>query len=159
MLPIASEYYPPIELDYLEDLLALTKAQISHLIGGNEIKTKKIGNIVYVSNYSLSSFMDKVPKNREKMEERIIKRKIMEAKEDKVLKYAHYINMMRRSNKEWYKKFIAMKDLEFNDKISFTLNSRIDVGFSFEEISLDLTDEEMNKITSDVKKMNLWVFE
>jgi len=159
MSVVTSEYYPPLELEYLEDLLGLSKTEVSHLVGGNEIKTKKMGNKIYVSNHSLNAFMDKVPKDRKEMEKRIIDRKVVELKEDKILLYAHYIKIMRNSNKKWFKRLMKLKSIEYSDKLSFTLNSRIDYGFEFEEISLEITDEEMEKIISDVKKMDLWVFD
>ena len=104
MSVVTSEYYPPLDLEYLEDLLGISKTKVSHLVGNNDIKTKKMGNKIYVSNYSLNLFMDKVPKDRKEMEKRIIDRKIIELKEDKILQYAHYIKMMRNSNKNWFKR-------------------------------------------------------
>jgi len=148
MSVVTSEYYPPLDLEYLEDLLGISKTKVSHLVGNNDIKTKKMGNKIYVSNYSLNLFMDKVPKDRKEMEKRIIDRKIIELKEDKILQYAHYIKMMRNSNKNWFKRLFTMKSMEYSDKLSFTLNSRIDYGFEFEEISLEISDEEVEKIVS-----------
>jgi len=159
MSVVTSEYYPPLELEYLEDLLGLSKTEVSHLVGGNEIKTKKMGNKIYVSNHSLQSFMSKVPMDRKKIQKRIIDRKVMELKEDKILLQAYFIKIMRNSNKNWFKRLMKMKSMEYSDKLSFTLNSRIDYGFEFDEISLEISDEEVEKIVSDVKSMNLWVFE
>jgi len=159
MTPITSEYYPPLDLDYLEDLLGLSRSYVLNLVTDDEIKTKKMGNKIFVSNYSLNAFMDKVPKDRNEMERRIIKKQINEIKEKKILTYAYFIKRMRKSNKEFTKLLNKKKELEFSQKISFKLNSRIDTDNEIENISLDIPYSEIKKIILEVKKMDLWVFD
>jgi len=159
MPPITSEYYPPLDLDYLEDLLDISRSNILNIVADGEIKTKKMGNKIFVSNYSLNAFMDRVPTNRKEMERRVVKKYINEWKENKILTYAYLIRTMRRSNKEFTKLLNKKKELEFSQKVSFQLNSRVDTDNEIENISLDIPYSEIKKIILEVREMDLWVFD
>ena len=158
MPPITSEFYPPLDLDYLEDLLGLSRSYVLNLVAGNEIKTKKIGNKIFVSNYSLHAFMDKVPKDNKEMEKRIIKKKINSLREDMIIHSANIIEQMRRSNHNFYKRFYLQKKAEFSDRLSVTLNDRVDIDNEY-KISFNIPYSEIKKIIIEVRRMNLWVFD
>lgn len=159
MPPITSEYYPPLDLNYLEDLLGLSRSYVLNLVAEDEIKTKKMGNKIFVSNYSLNAFMDKMPKDRKEMERRIVKKKIIQLKEEKVLTYADFIKKMRKSNNQIFKVFNKKKEIEFSQTINITLSSRIDTVNEIENISLDIPYSEIKKLILEVRDMDLWIFD
>lgn len=158
MSPILSEYYPPLELDCLEDLLGMNKSTVLNLVANDEIKTKKMGNKIFVSNYSLNSFMDKVPKNRKEIAKRVVRRHINELKEDKILTYANLIQKMRKSNKGFSKLLHSKIKVQFSENISFKLNSRINSDNEIENISLDIPYSKIKSIILKVRDIDLWIF-
>jgi len=158
MPPVPSEFYPLLDLDYIEELLELSKSYVSNLVKSGAIKTKKIGNKTYVSNHYLNAFMDKVPKDRKDMEKKIIKKKINTLREDMILQSAHVINRMRKSNHNFYKRFYLHEKADTPERLSVLLNDRVSIDSEY-ELSLDIAYSEIKKIIIEVKKMDLWVFD
>lgn len=158
MPPVPSEFYPVLDLDYLVELLELSPAYIMNLVKSGEIKTKRIGNKTLVSNHYLNAFMDKVPKNRKEMEKRIIKKKINTLREDMILQSANIIKQMRKSNHNFYKKFYLHHKADTSERLSVSLNDRVNIDSEY-ELSLDISYSEIKKIILEVRRMELWVFD
>jgi len=158
MPPIQSEFYPLLDLDYIEELLELSKSYVANLVKSGAIKTKKIGNKTFVSNHYLHAFMDKVPKDRKDMEKKIIKKKINTLREDMILQSANVIKRMRKSNHNFYKRFYLHEKADTSDRLSVLLNDRVSIDAEY-ELSLDISYSEIKKIIIEVRRMDLWVFD
>ncbi len=158
MPPVPSEFYPLLDLDYIEELLELSHAYTMNLVKSGAIKTKSIGGKRFVSNHYLNAFMDKVPKDRKEMEKKIVKKKINTLREDMILQSANIIKQMRKSNHNFYKRFYLHNKADTSERLSVLLNDRVSIDSEY-ELSLDIAYSEIRKIIIEVRKMDLWVFD
>lgn len=157
---IKDDYYPPITLKDMEYLFDIPQSKFVKMAKYNEIDTQKIGQTTYVSVISLEKMISSLNSDRKSIQRKIIKRKLMAEKENKILEMSKLIKIMRRINGEQkdriggvYKKRKPKKFYSSND-LNLILNQMDDFA-TIESLSIDLTYSEIKKIILDVKEMNL----
>ena len=157
------EYYPPItykDMEYLFDIPILKLIQMTKY---NEIKTKKIGNKIYVSIHSIKSILSNLQTDKKSIQRNIIKRKLLILKENKILQMSKIIRKIRTVNSVYQslnKGGINGKRLPktfTSNDINLIMNEMDNYSY-IDNLSIDLKYTEIKDVILEVREMDLIYF-
>jgi len=158
MTPFTSEYYPPLLLDELKDILELNETRVLFLIRNEHIKCRKMGGKYYVSINSLAKYITTLPKTKKEIERIIIRKRINRYVEKKILEFAQLIKAKNKANKEYYNLIKKISSTANDDSTNYSLANVEYKPYNL-DFELGIRYSHIKALIKDVRKVNFLTYE